>query len=398
MTREEIANELFNAGKEIKQCFFNEIALSQTGNTDILSVYPQYMQILSNLNIMYHSLDIKADDFDLRISRLENFLSHLAPFDAESSFVDEYASILNEMLLNTIKYQNKYCLIRRNDPIPGLASHIITNLGQIAASLNNGYIPLIDTVNANNVFTGLSKNYNINAWELYFKQPLNVSYTDLLPGQEIKILDGIPAFMPTYNMDCLSNPDLMKFWRTIMRRYMSISVDMANQVNAYLNELPFDSNTKILGVLCRGTDYTNMRPYNHPVQPSLNIVLAKADEMMSKYQCDYCYLATEDQEILNAFRNKLQNKLLTTQDIYYQSDLKESINQTNIDNHIDLHHKNVEYLTALILLSKCQYFIGGRTSGTVVSLLLADHFDETYIWNCGRYGIDDSSTLNSYIF
>lgn len=186
MTREEIANELFNAGKEIKQCFFNEIALSQTGNTDILSVYPQYMHMLSKLNIMYHSLDTKTDDFDLRISRLENSLSHLAPCDAESSFIDEYASILNEMLLNTIKYQNKYCLIRRNDPIPGLASHIITNLGQIVTSLNNGYIPLIDTVNANNVFTGLSKNYNINAWELYFKQPLNVFYTDLLPGQEIK--------------------------------------------------------------------------------------------------------------------------------------------------------------------------------------------------------------------
>lgn len=43
MTREEIANELFHAGKEIKQCFFNEIALSRTGNTDITSVYPQYL-------------------------------------------------------------------------------------------------------------------------------------------------------------------------------------------------------------------------------------------------------------------------------------------------------------------------------------------------------------------
>lgn len=70
MTQKEIANELFNAGKEIKQYFFNEIALSKTGNTDITSVYPQYIQLLRKLNIMYHSLDIPATDFDVRIDRL----------------------------------------------------------------------------------------------------------------------------------------------------------------------------------------------------------------------------------------------------------------------------------------------------------------------------------------
>lgn len=318
--------------------------------------------------------------------------------NAEDSFIREYASILNEMLLNTIKFQNKYCLIRRNDPVPGLASHIITNLGQVVASLNNGYIPLIDTVNADNIFTSLSRKCGINAWELYFNQPFGTSYTDLVPGQEIKIADGIPSFMPTYNMDCILNHDLLKFWHNIMKKYMPISADMANHVNSILSKLPFRTDAKILGVLCRGTDYTNMRPYNHPVQPSLNLVLSKTDEMMRKYQCDYCYLATEDQEILNTFRSKFQGKLLITQDIYYASDISESINQTNIDCQIDLHRKNMEYLTALVLLSKCRYFIGGRTSGTIVSLLLADHFDETYIWNCGRYGIDDFLTLNSNIF
>lgn len=398
MTQEKIANELFNAGKEIKQYFFNEISLFKAGNADIMSAFPQYMQLLNNLNIMYHSLDISATDFDLRIDRLENSHSQPVVCDTKESFISEYTSILNEMILNTIKFQNKYCLIRRNDPVPGLASHIITNLGQVVASLNNGYIPLIDTVNADNIFTSLSNKYGMNAWELYFNQPFGTAYTDLVPGQEIKIADGIPSFMPTYNMDCILNHDLLKFWRNIMKKYMPISADMTNQVNSFLSKLPFRTDAKILGVLCRGTDYTNIRPYNHPVQPSLNLVLSKADEMMEKYQCDYCYLATEDQEILNTFRSKFQGKLLITQDIYYASDIAESINQTNIDCQIDLHRKNMEYLTALILLSKCQYFIGGRTSGTVVSLLLADDFDETYIWNCGRYGIDDSATLGSYIF
>lgn len=150
--------------------------------------------------------------------------------------------------------------------------------------------------------------------------------------------------------------------------------------------MPFHSGTKILGVLFRRTDYTNIRPYNHPVQPSVDAVLTKADEFMRIYQCDYCYLATEEQEILNTFQNRFPGKLLTTQEIYYDTGLTDTINQTNLTRHIDIHQKNMEYLTALILLSKCQYFIGGRTSGTVVSLLLSDGFEKTHIWNCGRYG------------
>lgn len=397
MTQTELADELFNTGKEIKQCFFNEIALSQAENINILSTFSKYMQIINNLNILYHSLDIKANNFDLRINALANFLSYPDTCKIVDFFIKEYTNILNEMLINTIQHQNKYCLIRRNDPVPGLASHIITNLGQIVVSLNSGFIPLIDTVNAENIFTSLSKEYSVNMWELYFEQPFGTSYKNLVPGQEIKILDGIPDFMPTYNMDCLSNPDLIRFWRNVMRKYMPLSIDMSSQIYSQLTELPFDTNARILGVLCRGTDYTNIRPYNHPVQPSLNLILAKVDEFMSRHQCDYCYLATEDEEILNAFRQKFAGKLLITQDIYYKSDLKESINRINLDCQIDLHRKNIEYLTALVLLSKCQYFIGGRTSGTVVSLLLADHFDETYIWNCGRYGIDDTATLSSCI-
>ena len=251
MTREEIANELFNTGKEVKQCFLNEIALSQTGNADILSVYPQYIQILNNLNTLYHSLGSKVEDLDLQINKLTYSISNPAACDTESPFIREYTFILNRMLLNTIKFQNKYCLIRRNDPIPGFASHIITNLGQIVTSLNNGYIPLIDTVNVDNAFTDLSKKYGINAWELYFKQPFGASYNQLISGQEIKITDGIPNFMPSYNMDCLLNQNLMNFWRNVMRTYMPISTDVTNHVNSLLNEFHFQSDAKIMGVLCR---------------------------------------------------------------------------------------------------------------------------------------------------
>lgn len=389
MTREEIANELFSAGKEVKQCFLNEMAGNMEERVET-SVYSQYMQLLNNLNILYRSLEISG-------GILEQQIAELLSGGEKKEFPDRFTAILDEMLMETIRYRRKYCLIRRNDGVPGIASHIITNLGQIALSLNNGYIPVIDTVNADNVFTSLSKAYGQNAWELYFRQPMGEDLEAGMSGSEVKRLEGIPAFMPNYQMDSLMNPAFMAFWRGMMKTYMPFSDELTGKIESIAVRLPFGSGKRILGVLCRGTDYTNIRPYNHPVQPSLEVVLAKTDEFMERYQCQYCYLATEDREIRNAFQSRLGDKLLTTQEIYYESDLKDTINQTNIDCHIDIHEKNMEYLTALALLSRCTCLIGGRTSGTVATLLLSQGFEATYLWDLGRYGVDDAFTLNAYI-
>lgn len=397
MTGEEIANELFHAGKEVKKSFLGVAEASRINGSIDASVYFQYVQMLKNLNVLYQSMGTGLDNFDQLIEGLSNTVPDLSDLDKENVFVSNFVSVLNSMLMNTIKFRQKYCFIRRNDPVPGLASHIITNLGQIVVSLDNGYIPVIDTINADNLFTDLSKQHSVNAWELYFDQPMASAFEEIAGDKEVTILDGIPDFMPSYNMDCLMNPELMAFWRGIMKEYMPVSAALNDRVRECLDRLPFHNSKKILGILCRGTDYTNIRPYNHPVQPPLEAVFAKADEFMHNYGCDYCYLATEDQEILNAFRNKFQSRLLTTQEIYYESALKDTINETNSKRCIDAHQKNMEYLTALILLSKCQFFIGGRTSGTVVSMLLSKGFDAEYIWDCGRYGIDDALTLKSYI-
>lgn len=397
MTPKEIADELFQAGKEVKRCFLQEAAVYHRTPSERQTAYSQYITLLNHLKTMYDSLNYKAAD-TIDITPLPDTVCCLGSTSQERLFIDRFLSILNILLFNTIKFRRNICLVRRNDRTPGLASHIITNLGQIIAAIHNGYLPVIDTVYADNMFTELSRTYSSNAWELYFKQPFAISLADIAVDEEVSVLDGIPSFMPNYNMDCLMNPGLITFWREIAQKYLIFSPELEQSIAQCLNHLPFDSDRRILGVLCRGTDYTNLRPYNHPVQPSPEMVLEKSQKYMEKYQCEYCYLATEDRGILQLFRSVLKEQLLTTQEIYYSSDLGEIINQFNSTQAIDLHRKNAEYLTALVLLSKCQYFIGGRTSGTIVSLLLSDGFEKTHIWDLGRYGIDDSLTLHSYLY
>lgn len=320
MIQNEIANAIFSSGKYIKQCFLTELGRYYAGSSDSSPDFTQYMQMLEQLHTLYHSLGSGLESPDRLIQEAADSVPFPAGKGAVESFGRKYISALNCILVNTIRFRRCYCCIQRNDIIPGIGSHMITNLGQIITSLNDGYIPVIDTSNANNIFTEISRNHGKNAWELYFRQPLSAGLQDV-PAGEVKRLDGIPGFMPSYNMDCLMNPELISFWREAVRKYMPFSPELEAKIQDALSSLPFNGDTRILGILCRGTDYTGTRPYNHPSQPPVEIILSEAEEAMYRYQCDYCYLATEDQQILKRFQDRFQNKLLTTQEIYYPSDL-----------------------------------------------------------------------------
>ncbi len=332
------------------------------------------------------------DDMDQNIQELGVLASRLRTFEEITVFTNQFFYLADELLAQIIRYRECYCIIKRDDPVPGLGSHIITNLGQIAMSVSEGYIPVIDMVDAENVFTDLSRTIGQNAWELFFRQPFDRPLSAVLPVHKFNIKNGIPPIMPSYDMEFLTNSDLVDRWRVLMRRYMPFSDAFKEKAGLALQSGPFDKGARILGVLCRGTDYTFTRPYNHPVQPTLQEALEKAEEVMKEYSCKYIYLATEDSKVLSAFRVKFRDALFVTQDIYYPDIEGSGLNEVNKRYGIDLYHKNEEYLLALYLLSRCPCFIGGRTSGTVVTLLLAEQFAYFYVWNKGRYGVDDRFT------
>lgn len=54
---------------------------------------------------------------------------------------------------------------------------------------------------------------------------------------------------------------------------------------------------------------------------------------------------------------------------------------------MDCYHKNMEYLVALLLLGKCDCFLGSRTSGTVADIMLM------IAGRSGKYSYTKSSLL-----
>ena len=113
----------------------------------------------------------------------------------------------------------------------------------------------------------------------------------------------------------------------------------------------------------------------------------KIDEIMSKYPVTKIFLATEDQGILNNFISRYGSGML-----FYVDQERIILNSDNViadtyrNTGIDIKQNGMDYVTAMYLLSKCNFFLGGITSATrYISLMRDDEFEYEYIWNLGFY-------------
>ena len=52
-----------------------------------------------------------------------------------------------------------------------------------------------------------------------------------------------------------------------------------------------------VGVYLRGTDYIDLKPSGHPVQPTVEQAMLVIDEYTRKYNVDSIFLVTEDVRI-----------------------------------------------------------------------------------------------------
>ncbi|GHS92544.1 hypothetical protein FACS1894174_03580 [Bacteroidia bacterium] len=273
----------------------------------------------------------------------------------------------------------------------GLFWLVLWNLNRIAYALEKGWIPVVDWQNYPNQYLENTSLHKENAWEYYFEQPcgydLNaISHSkNIIRGLERLEIDGL-----VFDNYLEINDEYFPYFKKVFKQYLRFNETTRNYIeNEY--RMILQDKGKVLGVLCRGTDYTLKKPAGHPIQPTPEKVIKKAWEVMSNQNLDYIYLATEDQGIYELFRKKFGEKLITNkQDRFSKQDLKQVqyLYQIKRDRERDKYFLGLEYLSSLYLLSKCNSFIGGRTRGTIGVLLMTDGFEYQYIWNLGIFPYD----------
>lgn len=282
-----------------------------------------------------------------------------------------------------------FFVIRRNAPNAGLYSFVLTNLGWIRYAVSRGYIPVIDMQSFYNTYLMHEQVGVTNSWEYYFEQPGGYSLCDIARSKNV-ILSSInaPEEAPLTGIE----KDLVsiEMWRDLAARYLSFSQPVKTEIERQCRIL--FAGKRVLGVLCRGTDYIGTRPAQHPIQPTADMVIEKADQLKEALCCDLIYLATEDDSILRAFKEYFRGELRFYEEKRYEdtgsqniNELSDYMNDQSSDPRAAHYQKGFDYAVTIGILAECNGLVAGRVSGSYGALLQGKHYEETYLFDLGLY-------------
>lgn len=199
-----------------------------------------------------------------------------------------------------------------------------------------------------------------NAWELFYKQPTGIGLDNI---SSEKVIYSSPIYWPNRTPSITSLLNDKKEFALYCRIYQDF-IHYNSDVKGYTDEeLKIIDKKRVLGVLYRGTDYTHRKPKGHPIQPTLQQVIAKAAEIMDRFECEYIYLASDEQNAENEFKRAFPEHILTNKRKYYDvSGIDYSnhyISEVSFDRDNDEFLKGIEYISSINILSKCNCFLGG---------------------------------------
>ena len=274
-----------------------------------------------------------------------------------------------------------YFVIRRHAEKAGLFSFVMTSMGSCLEAEERGLIPVVDMQNAKNLLLNESEVGKVNAWDYFFEQPGGVPLETAMQSRNV-VLSGIdvPRMFPGYSM--FQKPEEMELWRNVAHKYLKLQEDIQEEVMQYYKKALW--NQRVLGVLCRGTDYLQLKPRNHPVQPDPDNVIRQCSEVMERKNCDSIYLATEDETIWQKFQKAFPGRVYCYQTHRYHIKSGEYINDV-IYRKGDSYRRNREYLISIAILSMCDCLVAGITGGTLGAMLLTRGYEYEYIYDLGLY-------------
>ena len=237
-----------------------------------------------------------------------------------------------------------------------------------------GYIPRVEILN--------SKGENI--WDCFFEQPFDAAVTD---GKETVVYDekALEAF-PTWSD--IYYPRRRAEFAALYARFARLNPKAREYVHGEMESLL--GGRRVLGVLCRGTDYTATRPKGHPVQPETEDILGKVRTVIQSSGYEYLYLATEDGQYDRLFREEYGDRLLVNRRNYYDRSFAEQkltlIKDVHFDRQDDDYLKGLEYISSLQILAACEGLVAGNCGGTQAAILWNnDRYKQAYVYDQGVY-------------
>jgi hypothetical protein len=128
----------------------------------------------------------------------------------------------------------------------------------------------------------------------------------------------------------------------------------------------------------------------HPIQPTVEELLALTGEYAQRWSVRLIYLATEETDVVERFMQAFPGRVVTSGSMRHEPldgfDRSKILAEVRFDRKDDKYMSGLEYLTDMALLSRCDYYLGTLTSGPLAALFMnGDGYKDKHIIDLGVY-------------
>lgn len=256
--------------------------------------------------------------------------------------------------------------------------------------------PVVEWGNSSRYYDSDMDSITTNVFEYYFEPVSKIDYREAKHGRIV--IDAAPG-NGSFLIGSPSSYDVsqkeINVIGNIYKRYIRLNRTTKEYIDEYLDKI-LNSGT-ILAVHARGTDY-NLGMKNHPkiVNPEEYLIRAKEVYVRGKY--DKIFLATDDENILELFREQFKEKLLYYEDVFRS---KNHIGAHVMQSDRPLHHYKLglEVLRDVYTLANCDALLCGLSqvsfAARYVNIAINRKFNEVVILDKGINVEDTLEAKNS---
>jgi hypothetical protein len=278
-----------------------------------------------------------------------------------------------------------FLLIKLNNPILGLMAIQSNVLGYLRIAYNKGYIPVVDLKNHKNGYLETAEIGNINAWEYYFEQPTRYTLDDVYKSKNVITTSG-EATLEAYPLRfhfLMNQKSSAAYYFKLLNSFVRIKDSVLHKINQECNSII--GGKRVIGVVNRGSDYINTK--GHAIQPTVGDLIIKIKELLLMWGCEYIFLATEEEYVLELFKNSFNDKLLVNKCCRINSfDKYIFYTDVRFNRENDLYYKGLEYLTSVVILSRCNCLVGSMIVAVSGALVMNQgKYENKYIYDLGVY-------------
>ncbi|MCR5798901.1 MAG: hypothetical protein K6G69_02405 [Lachnospiraceae bacterium] len=233
-------------------------------------------------------------------------------------------------------------------------------------AIDNNYVPVVDMMNYHNAYEEKGDYKHVNVWERYFEQVSPYSLDEVYKSKNVILCGRSLA-----NRGYIGNPSTPEFERyhELYKAYIKLKPAIFEVVENEIQRIRKENEGRVLGIICRGTDYTYLKPLYHAIPYSAEDTADYIKDNFSEYES--FYLATEDRAIYDFFVKEFGKKLYTTeQERFDPTEVKCYLSEFTQQNEIDTREKSIDYLKVLYCLSACESITGAPCGSLSVAVLI----------------------------